>query len=145
MLLGGWVDCSMKWFIKCFKDYANFKGRASRAELWYFLLFWSIFYVIVILIDRQIGYNFISLKDLPFNEYLPIGKFYSDVGILVFLYRPLTILPSLAVVVRRLHDMNMNGKWALLFLIPPIGILLLLYLAKSGDKNENQYGNVPES
>jgi uncharacterized membrane protein YhaH (DUF805 family) len=39
----------------------------------------------------------------------------------------------------------MNGKWALLFLIPPIGILLLLYLAKSGDKNENQYGNVPES
>ena len=135
----------MKWFIKCFKDYANFKGRASRAELWYFLLFWSIFYVIVILIDRQIGYNFISLKDLPLNEYLPIGKFYSDVGILVFFYRPLTILPSLAVVVRRLHDMNMNGKWALLFLIPPIGILLLLYLAKSGDKNENQYGNVPES
>ena len=74
----------MKWFIKCFKDYANFKGRASREELWYFLLFWSIFYVIIILIDRQIGYNFISLKDLPFNEYLPIGKFYSDVGILVF-------------------------------------------------------------
>ena len=135
----------MKWFIKCFKDYAKFKGRASRAELWYFLLFWSIFYVIVILIDRQIGYNFISLKDLPLNEYLPIGKFYSDVGILVFFYRPLTILPSLAVVVRRLHDMNMNGKWTLLFLIPPIGILLLLYLAKSGDKNENQYGNVPES
>ena len=135
----------MKWFIKCFKDYANFKGRASRAELWYFLLFWSIFYVIVILIDRRIGYNFISLKDLPLNEYLPIGKFYSDVGILVFFYRPLTILPSLAVVVRRLHDMNMNGKCALLFLIPPIGILLLLYLAKSGDKNENQYGNVPES
>ena len=135
----------MKWFIKCFKDYANFKGRASRAELWYFLLFWSIFYVIIILIDRQIGYNFISLKDLPLNEYLPIGKFYSDVGILVFFYRPLTIIPSIAVIVRRLHDMNMSGKWTLLFLIPPIGILLLLYLAKSGDNDENQYGSVPES
>ena len=135
----------MKWFIKCFKDYANFKGRASRAELWYFLLFWSIFYVIIILIDRQIGYNFISLKDLPLNEYLPIGKFYSDVGILVFFYRPLTIIPSIAVVIRRLHDMNMSGKWTLLFLIPPIGILLLLYLVKSGDNDENQYGSVPES
>ena len=41
--------------------------------------------------------------------------------------------------------MNMSGKWALLFLIHPIGILLLLYLAKYGDKNGNQYGNVPES
>ena len=143
--MGFWVDFSMKWFIKCFKDYANFKGRASRAELWYFLLFWSIFYVIIILIDRQIGYNFISLKDLPLNEYLPIGKFYSDVGILVFFYRPLTIIPSIAVVIRRLHDMNMSGKWTLLFLIPPIGILLLLYLAKSGDNDENQYGSVPES
>ena len=135
----------MKWFIKCFKDYANFKGRASRAELWYFLLFWSIFYVIIILIDRQIGYNFISLNDLPFNEYLPIGKFYSDVVILVFFYRPLTIIPSIAVVIRRLHDMNMSGKWTLLFLIPPIGILLFLYLIKSGDNDENQYGSVPES
>jgi len=134
----------MKWFIKCFKDYANFKGRASRAELWYFLLFWSIFYVIIILIDRQIGYNFISLKDLPLNEYLPIGKFYSEIGILVFIYRPLTIIPSIAVVIRRLHDMNMSGKWTLLFLIPPIGILLLLYLAKSGDNDENQYGIVPK-
>ena len=135
----------MKWFIKCFKEYANFKGRASRAELWYFLLFWSIFYVIIILIDRQIGYNFISLKDLPLNEYLPIGKFYSDIGILVFFYRPFTIIPSIAVVIRRLHDMNMSGKWTLLFLIPPIGILLLLYLIKSGDNDENQYGSVPES
>ena len=135
----------MKWFIKCFKDYANFKGRSSRAELWYFLLFWSIFYVIIILIDRQIGYNFISLKDLPLNEYLPIGKFYSDIGILVFFYRPLTIIPSIAVVIRRLHDMNMSGKWTLLFLIPPIGIFLLLYLVKSGDNDENQYGSVPES
>ena len=134
----------MYWFIKCFKNYANFKGRACRAELWYFLLFWSIFYVIIILIDRQIGYNFISLKDLPFNEYLPIGKFDSDVGILVFFYRPLTIIPSIAVIVRRLHDMNMSGKWTLLFLIPPIGILLLLYLAKSGDNDENQYGIVPK-
>ena len=135
----------MYYFIKCLKNYANFNGRASRAELWYFLLLWSIFYFVVILIDRQIGYNFISLKDLPLNEYLPIGKFYSDVGILVFFYRPLTIVPSFAVIVRRLHDMNMSGKWAYSFLIPPVCILLLFYLVKSGDKNENQYGDVPDS
>ena len=135
----------MYYFIKCLKNYANFNGRASRAELWYFLLFWSIFYFVVILIDRHIGYNFISLKDLPLNTYLPIGNFYSDIGILIFFYRPLTIVPSFAVIVRRLHDMNMSGKWAYSFLIPPVGILLLFYLVKSGDKNENQYGDVPDS
>ena len=134
----------MYYFIKCLKNYANFNGRASRAELWYFLLFWSICYFVVILIDRHIGYNFISLNNLPLNEYLPIGKFYSDIGVLVFFYRPLTIVPSFAVIVRRLHDMNMSGKWAYSFLIPPVGFLLLFYLVKSGDKNENQYGDVPD-
>ncbi|MBT3589826.1 MAG: DUF805 domain-containing protein, partial [Candidatus Marinimicrobia bacterium] len=43
----------------------------------------------------------------------------------------------------RLHDMNMSGKWAYSFIIPPLGIILLFYLAKSGDGNQNQYGDVP--
>ena len=80
---------------------------------------------------------------MPYNEYLPIGKFYSNVGILVFFYRPLTLVPSFAVIVRRLHDLNMSGKWAYSFIIPPLGIILLLFLTKSGDKNKNQYGNPP--
>ena len=133
----------MNYFVKCLKNYANFNGRASRAELWYFLLYWCIVYFIIILIDRQLGYNFLNLKDLPFSEFLPIGKFYSDVGILVFLYRPLTIIPSLAVIVRRLHDINMTGKWAYLFIIPPFGLILLIYLIKPGNNYQNQYGDIP--
>ena len=133
----------MYYFIKCLRNYANFEGRASRAELWYFLLYWCVIYFFIIIIDGQIGYSFLNLEDLPYNEYLPIGKFYSNVGILVFLYRPLTLVPSFAVIVRRLHDLNMSGKWAYSFIIPPLGIILLLFLTKSGDKNKNQYGNAP--
>ena len=133
----------MHYFIKCIKNYSNFEGRASRAELWYFLLYWCVIYFFIIIIDGQIGYSFLNLEDLPYNEYLPIGKFYSNVGILVFLYRPLTLLPSFAVIVRRLHDLNMSGKWAYSFIIPPLGIILLLFLTKSGDKDKNQYGNAP--
>ena len=133
----------MHYFIKCIKNYSNFEGRASRAELWYFLLYWCVIYFFIIIIDGQIGYSFLNLEDLPYNEYLPIGKFYSNVGILVFLYRPLTLVPSFAVIVRRLHDLNMSGKWAYSFIIPPLGIILLLFLTKSGDKNKNQYGNAP--
>ena len=133
----------MHYFIKCLRNYSNFEGRASRAELWYFLLYWCVIYFFIIIIDGQIGYSFLNLEDLPYNEYLPIGKFYSNVGILVFFYRPLTLVPSFAVIVRRLHDLNMSGKWAYSFIIPPLGIILLLFLTKSGDKNKNQYGNAP--
>lgn len=133
----------MHYFIKCIKNYSNFEGRASRAELWYFLLYWCVIYFFIIIIDGKIGYSFLNLEDLPYNEYLPIGKFYSNVGILVFFYRPLTLVPSFAVIVRRLHDLNMSGKWAYSFIIPPLGIILLLFLTKSGDKNKNQYGNAP--
>ena len=65
--------------IKCLRNYANFEGRASRAELWYFLLYWCVIYFFIIIIDGQIGYSFLNLEDLPYNEYLPIGKFYSNV------------------------------------------------------------------
>ena len=133
----------MHYFIKCIKNYSNFEGRASRAELWYFLLYWCVIYFFIIIIDGQIGYSFLNIEDLPYNEYLPIGKFYSNVGILVFFYRPLTLVPSFAIIVRRLHDLNMSGKWAYSFIIPPLGIILLLFLTKSGDKNKNQYGNPP--
>ena len=133
----------MYYFIKCLRNYANFEGRASRAELWYFLLYWCVIYFFIIIIDGQIRYSFLNIEDLPYNEYLPIGKFYSNVGILVFFYRPLTLVPSFAVIVRRLHDLNMSGKWAYSFIIPPLGTILLLFLTKSGDKNKNQYGNPP--
>ena len=42
----------MKWFIKGIKNYTLFKGRASRTEFWNFILYWVIFYVIIIAIDR---------------------------------------------------------------------------------------------
>ena len=63
-------------------------------------------------------------------------------GPLILFYRPLTIIPSIAVAARRLHDINMNGKWSLL-LLTPIAPLLMLLLIKKGDIIENQYGNVP--
>jgi len=42
------------------KHYALFKGRASRAEFWYFILYWIIFYVVIIIIDTTIGsFNYV--------------------------------------------------------------------------------------
>ena len=136
------MDIKINFFIKCMKNYAFFKGRSSRAEFWYFILYWIIFYGVIILIDRTIGYNIINLNELPYSEYVPLANVYEEVGPLILFYRPLTIIPSIAVAARRLHDINMNGKWSLL-LLTPIAPLLMLLLIKKGDIIENQYGNVP--
>ena len=132
----------MKWFIKCMKNYTLFKGRASRTEFWYFMLYWSIFYIIIIAIDKALGGNFINIKTLPFSEFIPLAKLVEEVGLLTLIYRPLTIMPSLAVISRRLHDINKSGWWCLTCVTPLI-IILIIFLCKKSDEKENKYGQKP--
>jgi|TARA_B110000914_G_scaffold201932_1_gene194516 uncharacterized membrane protein YhaH (DUF805 family) len=124
------------------KDYTLFKGRASRTEFWYFILYWVIFYIFIIAIDRVLGFNFINLKILPLSEYIPLANIYEEVGLLTIIYRPLTLLPSLAVISRRLHDTNRSGWWSLMCITPLI-IILIIFLCKKSDQNENKFGQTP--
>ena len=132
----------MKWFIKCIKNYTLFRGRASRTEFWYFLLYWAIFYVIIIAVEKVLGLDFINFKALPFSEYIPLANLYDKVGLLTVIYRPLTILPSLAVISRRLHDINRSGWWCLMC-VTPLVIILIIFLCKKSDESENQFGLNP--
>ena len=129
----------MQWFIKCIKNYTVFKGRASREEFWNFMLFWVIFYVFVVSIDKMLGGNYINFKDLPFSNYIPLAKSFDEVGLLTLMYRPLTLLPSLAAISRRLHDINRSGWWCLMCFTPLV-IILIVFLCKKGDESENQFG-----
>jgi uncharacterized membrane protein YhaH (DUF805 family) len=129
----------MQWFIKCIKNYTVFKGRASREEFWNFMLFWVIFYVFVVSIDKMLGGNYINFKDLPFSNYIPLAKLFDEVGLLTLMYRPLTLLPSLAAISRRLHDINRSGWWCLMCFTPLV-IILIVFLCKKGDESENQFG-----
>ena len=129
----------MQWFIKCIKNYTVFKGRASREEFWKFTLTWEIFNVFVVSIDKMLGGNYINFKDLPFSNYIPLAKLFDEVGLLTLIYRPLTLLPSLAAISRRLHDINRSGWWCLMCLTPLV-IILIVFLCKKGDESENQFG-----
>ena len=124
------------------KNYAVFKGRANRPEFWYFILYWIILYGVIILIDRTIGYNIINLNDLPYSEYIPLAQVSGEVGPLILFYRPLTIIPSIAAATRRLHDINMSGKWSIL-LLTPLAPFVMLLLIKKGDIVKNQYDSTP--
>jgi uncharacterized membrane protein YhaH (DUF805 family) len=108
----------------CFKKYATFSGRAARSEYWYFSLFTCLCYVVATVLDI----SFLKNDNQPLNLIFTLVLF----------------LPSLAVWVRRLHDINMRGWWALISLIPIIGIIVMLILACiKGTDGDNRFGTDP--
>ncbi len=110
----------MEWYMKVVKEnYANFKGRARRKEYWMFFLFNMIFVMVLAIVDFVIG-----TFPLLYGIYL--------LGL---------IIPSLAVFVRRMHDIGKSGWWIFIGLIPLIGtIWLLVLLCTDGNTGENSYG-----
>ena len=121
----------MEWYLKVVRDnYANFSGRARRKEYWMFALFNIIFLIVAIIIDNILG--------TTFGE----GSFY---GCIYLLYSLALIIPSLAVFVRRLHDVGKSGWWFFILLIPLIGaIWILILVCTDGDSGENIYGQSPK-
>lgn len=124
----------MNHFINVLKKYATFSGRATRSEYWYFILIYSITYTILMGIDLAIGTFSQELMDK--------GTF---LGFLSTAYSLVLFLPSLAVTVRRLHDINKSGWWFLFILVPIIGFILLLIYLCTNSKEDNKYGVNPKN
>lgn len=117
---------NMIWAVKtCFRKYATFKGRATRSEYWYFVLFNMLVLYIPLLLASLLNHYIIS----------------SILVIAAGLYLFASIIPGLSVAVRRLHDSGKSGYNYLILLIPFIGSFILLYfMCKRSDKGENIYG-----
>lgn len=113
----------MEWYLKCLKQYADFKGRARRKEYWMFFLFNFLFSVIFAVLD-----GILQTK-----------------GILEGLYSLAVLIPGLAVTVRRLHDIGKSGWMILIVLIPIVGMIWLLVLTVTDSAlGENEYGPNPK-
>jgi uncharacterized membrane protein YhaH (DUF805 family) len=113
------------WAIRPLKRYAEFSGRSSRAEFWWFFLFATIFYAAVtFLLMRSVASMVPSQPSDPANA---VNFANSGMGILMSISGLLwlaLLCPMIAVQVRRLHDLNRSGWW--------IGGFWLLYLAYLG-------------
>ena len=94
------------------KQTFDFKGTASRAEFWFFMLFFMLMYGVVAIIDEATAATTISLLDLPLGNFIPMGMVDPEVGLLVLLYRPIMAIPTTSATVRRLHDIGRSGWWA---------------------------------
>jgi uncharacterized membrane protein YhaH (DUF805 family) len=119
----------MNWYLKVLKNYAEFSGRARRKEYWMFALFNIVFSIAAIILDNILG---TTIEDVGY------GLFYCLYGLAV-------IIPSLAVGVRRLHDVGKSGWFLFVALIPIIGaIWLLVLLCTDGNAGANEYGPNPK-
>ena len=118
----------MNWYIEVLKKYAVFGGRARRKEYWIFSLIHIIVCFVLTFIESQLG----LLKD-------------EGPGVIGGLYILATLIPNIAVSIRRVHDVGKSGWWLLILFVPFIGgILLLYYLVKDSDPGQNQYGPNPK-
>lgn len=111
----------MNWYLAVLKKYAVFSGRARRKEYWMFFLFSTLISVALTILDSVLGFN-------------STGN-----GILSSIYSLAVIIPSIAVGVRRMHDVGKSG-W---FLLIPIYNLILACTA--GDAGSNEYGPDPKN
>ena len=118
----------MNWYLKAFKQYATFSGRARRSEYWYFTLFFTVGYLLMSFIDGLIGT--FSME--------------AGIGLLGGIFLLVHLLPSLTVSIRRLHDIGRTGWWYLIVIIPLIGPLVFLVFSVMDSKEDNQYGPNPK-
>ncbi len=116
----------------CFKQYVGFSGRARRSEYWSFVFF---------NLAIQISIGVLSGLALAFKS--PKGAML--IGSLGYVYLLGVALPSLAVSVRRMHDLGKGGGWILINLIPLIGwIWFFVLLCTAGETGENRFGKDPK-
>ena len=131
----------MKWYFKVLKQYAHFSGRARRKEYWMFILFYMIFGVVAMILDITLGTTFrptFNFYGQPFEHELGYGWIYQ-------IYVLATILPTLAVSIRRLHDIGKSGWNYLLAFIPLVGsIILIVWSCKDSQPGENKWGLNPK-
>ena len=107
----------------CFSKYATFSGRASRSEFWFFQLFIILVSIAILIIDVMIlGYSI--------DDKTPISSIFTLI----------MLIPSIAVVCRRLHDINLSGWWQLLYFTIIGIILLIVWWATQGESKKNRFG-----
>ena len=123
-----------------FKNYVNFSGRATRSEYWWVYLFNNIVYMVLGILFAISGGSSLAAYD----AYGDMSIAYMGAGaifyILMMLYGLAVLLPSLSLMVRRLHDIGKSGTYILMGLIPVVGYIFILVYMLTGSAPDNQYG-----
>jgi uncharacterized membrane protein YhaH (DUF805 family) len=136
----------VSWYLKVLNQYVDFRGRARRREFWMFWLVTVIVVAVLGVIDSLLHTDNAMGAQHRNGIFDGIFLFPSSVGLISGIYVLLTFLPTLAVMVRRLHDRDHTGWWVLILLIPIIGFLVMLVFTLSeGTRGPNRHGADPKA
>jgi len=102
-------------------NYANFKDRSRRSEYWWWFLAYIIGYAVAML----------------------VGSMLSMAELIAGIYALGLIIPNIALSIRRFHDIGKSGWWMLIFIIPLIGFIAMIYFFTRPSEGPNQYGEGP--
>ncbi len=117
----------INYYLAVLRKYAVFEGRASRSEYWWFTLVNVIISLLLTIANGSLSAE-------------------GSMNILAGIYGLLVFIPSLAVTVRRLHDIGKSGWWILIGIIPLIGtIVLLVFAVMESNPESNEYGPKPSN
>jgi uncharacterized membrane protein YhaH (DUF805 family) len=114
--------------------YRDFRGRSRRSEYWFIQLFLVVTNIAVAIID-------LALMGWDVDRFIANG----GGGIVGLVWILVTIVPALAVLVRRLHDTGKSGWWALVGFLPLVGaVVLLVFTVTDSSPGENKFGISPK-
>jgi uncharacterized membrane protein YhaH (DUF805 family) len=125
----------MYWYLEVMKKYAVFAGRARRKEYWMFHL--VNFVILLPIMGVAIAGILVQPRTHRPGLFLPFF-------LIAFGYSLATLIPSLAVSVRRLHDTDLSGWWLLISLVPLGGIVVFVFHVLDGTPGPNRYGPNPK-
>lgn len=124
----------MNWMLMPYRRYFDFSGRSRRMEYWMFYLFVTIVYVVLAVVS---GAGAASID--PATGQMAGGGGLATVGFaLLMLFWLGTIIPALAVSIRRMHDQDRSGWW----IICPIANVIFLFI--DGTPGPNRFGEDPK-
>ena len=121
----------------------DINSRSNRPEYWYFTLYACIVFGLLAVVDYYvIGFTFWSMLD-PFGEL-------NESGVLAALFTLGTLVQSITLTARRLHDRGHSGWWQLMLIVPFLSFIVIYWLVRSAKdtpkylKYKIPYGKLPK-
>lgn len=129
----------MEYMLMPFARFFDFSGRSRRKEYWMFVLLNTIVQIVLVALMFAGGFSFD-----PYGQGGLGPLFWLGAGLLG-LYGLATVIPSVAVTVRRFHDQDKSGWLTLLVFVPYLGALIVfVFMLLEGTRGPNRYGPDPK-
>lgn len=129
----------MEWMLMPYRRYADFSGRSQRKEYWMFFLL----YTLVLVFGAML--IFAGMPNIQADPQAVPGISTWIGGALVVLYLLGSIVPAIAVTVRRFHDQDKSGWMWLLNFIPYVGgLIVFVFMCLDGSHGANRFGPDPK-